>query len=389
MGDVTTKSQAWAVEVEDTEGTYKAPTAAGSYVQALREGSELTKSKETVARNIFTGTLGQVAPRVGMFTAGGSLATEWRGAATQGEAPEIDRLIKAALGAKRSMATEDAVLVGSTASVIKVASATKYKFGDIILIKVPGAHHVSPIIAVDAVDNEIELLVPLAVAPAADVAIAKFTTYHVAESGHDSLSVTRYYEKAVRQYITGAKVSSMALGGFSVSAVPSLTFGLSGLNFDSDVHAQAHTPSYSSQLPPIILGACVFMDGQRIDVNELTLNLENAIGFKTSTCAPNGRAAARVTERTFTGTINPYAANDSVAVFTKFKANTPFSLFALASLPGAVAGEKESVIALYLPNCVTTELADTDAEGLVQEAISFSANRGSAGMVDECFMTFI
>ena len=388
MGDVATKSQAWAVEVEDTEGVYKAPTSAASYVQVQRDGSEISKSKETVERNIFTGSLGKVSPRTGMFTAGGTIAAEWKAAMTQGEAPELDKLLKAAFGGKRSLAAEVALASGSTTEKLKVADASLFSFGDTVLVKVPGAHHVSPIVGVDLEDDELTLLVPLAEAPAEGVMIGKFTTYHVAESGHDSLSVTRYFEKAVRQYIVGAKVSSMALGNFSVSGVPSLTFGLSGLDFDSNLHTQAHTPTYSEQKPPIILGACVFMDGQRIDINELSLNLENAIGFKTSTCAPNGRKASRVTERTFTGTIDPYAANDSVANFTKFKTNTPFSLFALASLPGA-AGEKASVVAIYMPNCLATEMSDADAEGLMKESISFSADRGSAGTIDECFMTFI
>lgn len=388
MGDVATKSQAWAVEVEDTEGEYKAPAGASSYVQVLRDGSELTKSKEVVERNVFTGTLGKVSPRTGMFNASGTIAAEWKASSTQGEAPEIDKLLKAAFGAKRTLAAEVALAAGSTTEILKVADASLFSFGDTVLVKVPGAHHVSPIIGVDTEDDELTLLVPLAEAPAEGIMISKFTTYHVAEAGHDPLSVTRYFEKSVRQYIVGAKVSSMALANFSVSAIPTLTFGLTGLNFDSNLHAQAHDPAYSSQKPPIILGACVFMDGQRIDVNEVSVNLENGIGFKTSTCAPNGRKAARVTERSFSGTINPYAASDSIENFTKFKSNTPFSLFALASLPGA-AGEKASVVAIFMPNCIATEMADADAEGLMQEQISFSADRGSAGTIDECFMTFI
>ncbi|MDX9731066.1 MAG: phage tail tube protein [Bdellovibrionales bacterium] len=376
MGDVRNQSQAWAIEIEDVEGEYKAPQSASSYLQTLRSGSELSKSKEAIERNVFTGSIGQVKPRTGMFAASGTIACEFRAASTEGGAPEFDKLIKSALGGKRTLAT-GATLAGSTTSVLKVTDASLWKSGDIVMIKVAGKFHMSPIILVNETDDELTLLVPLADAPEAGTVISAATVYHAAEVGHDPLSITRYYEKKVRQYMPGTRVTSMALSQFATGQTPILTFGLGGLSFEQDLHTQAHNPSYSEVLPPIALSACVFMDGVKTHVNEVSFSLENTLAYKTSTCAPNGRIASTIASRRVTGTLNPYMPDDSVGNFQKFKTDQSFSLFFSARLPKSTEGEIENVIAVYIPNCTITEISDTDADGLIQESISFAASLGA------------
>lgn len=385
MGTVVTKNQSWAVEIEVTEGTYVAPAAATSFVQTLADGAEMSRSKEVIERNIFTSSIGKTTPRTGQFTASGSMPVEARAMASEGTAPEYDKLMRSGMGTRRQLASAVTTLTGNTASVLKVTDASLFAVGDIILVKQTGAYHVSPISATNETTDELTLLIPGAGSFSNNVVIAKYTTYAPADSGHPSLSISKYHENAVLQQVTGARVSSIALEGFATGQLPSFNFGFEGLNFDSSLTPPPFTPSYDSQLPPIILAAKVYMDGTAIDVNELTVSVENGLGFQTSVSASNGRVAGRAVERTVTGSFNPYMASDSMANFNKFKNNTPFSIFAYAKLPSVTAGEFSGIVAVYMPNCVITELSENDQDGLIQDSISFSANRGTSSTTPEIY----
>lgn len=386
MAIVVTKNQGWAVEIEVTEGTYVAPASAASFVQTLADGAEMSRSKEVIERNVFTSSIGKTQPRTGQFTASGSMPVEARAMASEGTAPEYDKLMRSGLGTRTQLASAVTTQTGNTSSVLQVPDASLFTVGDIILVKQTGAYHVSPVSAIDTGTDEITLSIPGAGAFADNVVIAKHTTYKVADSGHPSLSISRYLEGAVLQQVTGARVNSISLDGFSTGQLPSFNFGFEGLNFDSSLTAPPYTAAYDAQLPPIILDAKVYMDGAEIDVNELTFSIENALGFQTSVSAENGRVSGRAVERTITGSFNPYMASDSMANFSKFKNNTPFSIFAYAKLPSATAGEFSGIVAVYMPNCVITELAENDADGLLQDSITFSANRGAASTTPEIYI---
>lgn len=389
MALMVKKNQAWAVEIEGTEGTYVAPTAANKFVQTLADGSELSRSKELLERAIFTSSIGQTAPRTGMFTAGGTLPVEARAAKVEGEAPEFDALMRAALGARRQIAATHAIEAGPTASILPITNAdTIYEVHDIIMVKEPGKFHVSPVKAATAAHVELEI--PMPEVPTVGTVIAKVTNYKVADSGHPSLSVSRYLENAVLQKAVGCKVTTMTLEGFATGQLPSFKFGFEGLNFDSVIEAPPFTPAYSDQVPPIILGGKVYQDGVEIDINELTLSVENTLAFKTSIAAENGRVSSRVTERKNTGSINPFQDSASLSNFLKFKQNVPFSLFAYAMLPSTTTpGEFSGVVAVWMPNCLITELAEADQDGLLQDAITYSANRGNSGNIPELTIAFI
>ena len=388
MALVVKKNQAWAVEKELTEGTYRAPQSSTSYVQTLAEGAELSRSKELLERNIFTSSIGQTAPRTGQFSVSGTLPVEARAAAAEGTAPEYDDLMESALGSKRQLASPVTTGTGNTASILKVTSAnTLFAKGDIILIKEPGAFHVSPVKSVTT--TEVELEIPGDSAFSNAVVIAKHTTYVCADSGHPSLSISRYLENAVVQYATGCRVNSLSLENFSTGQLANFKFGFEGLNFNSNLGSLPQTPSYDSQVPPIILAGMVMMDGVEIDVNELAFSVENTLGFKTSILAENGRVSGRATERKITGSFNPYMASDTLANFNKFKNNTPFSVFAYAKLPSATPGEFSGIVAIWMPNCLITELGEADQDGIMQDSISFSANRGNTGNIPEIYITVI
>lgn len=381
-----------AVEIEDTEGTYKAPTSSSSYVQTLSDGTELTGAKETLERNIFNGSIGKTTPLTGTRTVSGSLPVETRASSVEGEAPEYDALMQSALGSRKQGASSTSA-TGHTASRIEIEDAdiSKYSVGDIVLIKESGAFHVSPISLVDSSIGAaaIELLVPASGAFSDNVEVAAFTTYVTANSGHPSLSISKYIENAVLEQGTGCRVTSVALENFTTGQLANWNFGFEGLDFDRSITANPFTPAYDSSQPPIILEACLYQDGVRVDVNELSFSLENSLGFVTSTCSSNGRISGRATERNVSGTFNPYKSDDDISQFEKFKSNESYSLFAFAKVPTGTANEYGQVVAVYIPSCITTELGESDADLLLQEDISFTAGRGPNGTDEEIYICFI
>lgn len=388
----------YAVEIEVTEGTYVAPSAATSYVQTLADGAEMTPAKELLERNIFTGSIGKVTPRTGTKSVTGAMPVEMRASETEGAAPECDKLMRSALGSRRqatATTADDTDASPNTHSASKIyfadADANKYEVGDIVTVQVAGAFHTSPVTAVSDVAGDvfIELLVAAAAPFSNGDVVAAVTTYTVAEAGHPTLSISKYIEEAVLEKATGCRVSSMALENFTTGQLASWNFGFEGLDYDRSLTAQPHTPDFSGALPPIILSACVFQDGVKVPVNELTIELENVLGFATSTCSPNGRISSRVTERNVTGSMNPYKPDDDVSQFTRFNTNDEFSVFGYAYIPDPAApGEYSQVCAFYMPACVTTELTEADQDGLLQDEISFTAGRGADSSQNEIFISF-
>lgn len=396
MGIGVKDNTVYAVEIEVTEGTYVAPSAADSFVQTLSDGAELTPAKESLERNILNGSIGKTTPLTGTRSVAGAMPVEMRANSTEGAPPEYDKLMRAAMGSRRDRTAttiDDADSGGThttTRAYLADADAGKYSIGDIVTIQKAGAYHTSPIIAKSDVGGDvyIDLLVAAASAIANGDVIAAVATYVTADSGHPALSISKYVEGARQETATGAKVTSMALENFTTGQLASWNFAVEGLDFDHSLTAQPFTPSFDTAQPPIILNACVYQDGVQLDVNELSFSLENTLGFVTSTCSSNGRISSRATERVITGSMNPYKQDDSVAQMDRFKNNTQFSLFASAYVPSATAGEYGQVVTFYMPNCIITEVSEADADGLLQNELSFQASRGSDGTEEELYISF-
>jgi hypothetical protein len=381
-----------AVEIEDTEGVYKAPTAGTSYVQTLSDGTELTPAKELLERNVFNGSIGKTTPLTGTRTVSGTLPTETRASDVEGAAPEVDTLMQSALGT-RKQGVSATTKTGNTASQLEIEDAdiAQYSVGDIVLVKEAGAYHVSPIVAVDSTPTlaNIQLLVPAGSAFSDNVEVSAFTTYSTADTGHPSLSVSKYVQGAVLEQAVGCRVNTLSLENFTTGQLASWSFGFEGLNFSRSITPSPFIPVYDTSRPPIILEACVYQDGVLVDVNELSFSVENTLGFVTSTCSTNGRISGRSTERTVSGSFNPYKSDDNIDQYNKFDTTSEYSLFAFAKVPTGVSGEYNQVVAVYIPNCITTELGESDQDGLLQEDVSFSAGRGQSGTEEEIYICFI
>jgi len=248
-------------------------------------------------------------------------------------------------------------------------------------VKEAGAYHVSPISAVDdsAGSANITLLVAGDSAFSDNVVIEAFTTYYGTNSGHKSLTITSYLEDAYEKQAFGVKAGSLSLDGFETGGSASFSFGLAGLGMTHDTAASGLTASYGNAKPPIILEACLYVDGTILPVNSVSLSVENTVGRVTSTCSPNGILSQRMTQRAITGSITPYLDTSNTDLFDKFDLTTEFSLFFRAWNPTGVAGEKQNAVSVFVPKCVITALPDSDADGIRQFGLDFSAGEDESG----------
>jgi hypothetical protein len=383
MGYTIKNNTKVAIKVESTEGTYAPPSTGADYVQVLADGLEMSPSRETLERNVLGTGLGKITPRLGLKSVSGSIPVYMKAGSTAGAAPEYGPMMESVFGSKRSSAL---ITSGTshTTSLIKVASTANLKVGDIVVVKEDGAFHTSPIVAVVA-NTSIELLVPMASAPANGVEIEAFTTYVMADTGHPALSISKYVEDAVLESAMGCKGTSMGLENFTTGQIATFNFGFEGLDFGRSLTAPAGgTPVYDASETPVVLKACIYQDGNEISVNEFSFSVENTLGYIQDTC--DGKTASRVTARTISGSINPYKLNNSVDQFNRFNTNAPFSLFVKSQNPTVVDGEYKESVSFYFPHCVITELAEADNDGVLQDAISFSANT-SDGSLGELYIS--
>ncbi len=387
----------FAVEIESTEGVYAPPVASTSYVQVLKDGSEMTRSQETLERNIFTGSIGKTQSRLGTRSVAGSMPVELRAGDSEGAAPEADYLYTSAMGAKKTR-TSVITKTGNVATRLEIEDADISGFSqyDIVLIKEAGSFEMSWVFQTDTTPgaSNITLGQGLGFTPSDNVEISAVTQYSTANSGHPSLSVSKYIEDAKLEQAVGCKVTSMSLENFTTGQIPSVNFGYEGLTFDSSLTANPFSPNYDDSQPPIALRACLSQEGLQVPVNDFGVSLENTLGFVTATCSENGRISSRVTERAVSGTFNPYKTDDSLTQFNNFKCNTPYTLFVYAFNPILDAncdftGEFTNGTAILLTNCTTQELGEGDQDGLLTEDVAFQASRGPDGTDEEMKIAFM
>lgn len=396
MGITIKENGEVAVMIEVTEGTYLAPASGADYIQALSDGLEMTPAKEVLDRTIMDGNIGRLTPRQGTSSVSGSISVELKSSGTAGVAPESAPLYKGALGAQRSFVTKtssdaDGGTHTSTRICLADGDAAVFNVGDIVTTKRAGAYHTSPIVSKSDVagNNHIMLLVADPAGAYVDgIAIEAGVTFYTANSGHPSLSVSKYVEGAVLEQAAGCRISSMAVNNFATGQLADVSFGFEGINFDRSVTASPYTPSFDTAFPVVVLKACVYVDGAAYEVSDFSLSLENSLAWKTPTCSTTGRSAGRIAGRTVSGSFTPYKQDDSVANFTKFKNGTEFSVFVSAYVPTSTAGQYEDVVGFYLPKCMITEIGEADQDGILQDAISFAVTRGTDGSNEELYIGF-
>lgn len=278
-------------------------------------------------------------------------------------------------------------LTTATAGVLNTTTVlfcdtTDLNIGDIVVMKnsTDKILHVSPITSKDT--TKITILVPFSGTVTHLTSVKKVLQYVVANSGHPSFSVTSYITSSdtnhVRTYVKGAKTTSMSLEDFSTGQQPKLSFGYEALGFDRDLESPDYTPVYDASMPIIALCVKVFKDSTLMESNELSISLENTLGFRDSITSCNGRTKSFVTAMNITGHITPYKEDDSIVNYEAWLNDTPFSLFGWAFNPDS-DGNPEEIVAFYLPKCQFTEIAQSDIDGLLQDNMPFSAKDDTNG----------
>jgi len=383
MAYVTRKSAVIYVTEEVTEGTAVDPTLGSQAVGVLEDNFELNPEKELVERNNLTSSIAQTIPRTGIKTSSVTLGVEGASSDTEGSEPDYGLLMQSALGATRSSSAAVTSGTGHTTTTVNIddTDISEFSVGDIVVIKESGAYHTSPIAAVDATPGSanITLLVAGGASFSDAVEIAKFTTYYGESSGHKSLTVTKFLEDAIKTQAAGCKVSSLSLEGFETGQLSSFVFGLTGLGFAETLAASGLTPSFGNAAPPIILDACLYLDGDLLGVNSFAVSVENTLGRVTTTCSDNGIITQLPTNRAISGSLVPYMDTTDVSLYNKFDLNTEFSLFVQAHIPTGTAGEYENSLALFIPKCIITALPKGEQDGIMQYNLEFQAGSDSSG----------
>jgi len=379
------------VKEEVTEGTYIAPTSAAEAIEVLDDFAGFEFTKEKIERKVLKSTIESVAPRPGLPNASGSLPTEFKAAAVEGNAPRADLLYKSLLGGKRQVATAIELIAGSTTTVLNLddADINKIKKGDSVHIKTAGAHCIRPVASVSNVLGAVTvtLAIPAPSAPAAGVEIAPLTTYYF-EDDVTSLSVTAEMGGEISEQFAGGKVESAEISNWTTGQIPQVNFSLKGLSLEKVDSVSGLVPDFSAEpQPPVALEACAYIDGVETDYVEFSLTMGNTLVDLLSPCSAQGKLASRNTNFLVSGKINPYMKTDAVDRFTKYNDGTPVSIFVHISNPGAAAGELQNSAAIWLPQVALTAIVNGDQDGVLTDDLEFQAFVSSAN--DTMFMSFI
>ncbi len=391
MADTVKKNTAVYVVVETVEGEYAPPVTGADAVQPLADGLEMSPTKELIDRNIARGGIGKVAGRPGQESVTATIPVEFKAGSTPGSAPEYGQLLKAAMGSVRTGSTTTASTTdGATGSASRIplpnAAANKYHENDMVKVRHAGVDHIVRVVSVVNTAGSVSATVEPALTTGTWVAgdvISAFTTYFTSDTGHETVSVTKELEGNLLEIGQGCRVKTIALNNFSTGQIADFGFSLEGLTFTKQLGGTTLTPEFDTSEPPLILGAKVLLDGVEIEVNEVSFSMENTVAFKTATGAPKGKIASRITERSVSGSFNPYKQDDNLDLFNRFNNIQKFGLMLSAHNPTGVVGQVKEVISIYIPLCLITEMGESDQDGLLQENVSFQADGASV------FISFI
>jgi hypothetical protein len=385
------KSSVYLTE-EVTEGVYVAPVAADA-VEVLEDGVGFEFTRDEIERNLTSATIEIEASRLGLKQVSGSIPVEFKAGAVEGAKPRENVLFKSLLGGNRQITTTSITKTGNTASILQIEDAdiSKYKKNDIILIKESGRYEARPILLVDSTIGfaEITLAIPLSAAPSDNVVIGKSAIYHHKDAA-PTFSATHYIGGAIKETVTGSRAISASLESWEGGSVSSFNFAIEALDLDQvdETIPPLLAASFSGEaLPPVLLGACVWINGIKVKYNSLSLNLENTKAEILSACSESGKIGSRFTQFVATGEVAPYMDDDNVDRFSAFNNNDSISVFGYASNPTSVAGEIEQVISFWFPQAKITAMPNGDQDGIMTNNIAFKGFKDAGE--DTVFLGFI
>ncbi len=375
------------IKEEITEGIFVAPASVNDALQVLSDGVGFEYTRAEIERNILSSTIEVEASRVGLPSISGTIPTELTASSIAGNAPKTDVLYKSLLGGKHQLTSQVITGAGHTTTRIFMVSSGEllFKKGMVVKFLIAGAHVMRPVGAIGS--GYIDLAIALASAPADNVVIEKATTYFQ-QDGAPTFSATHYMGGQIEEQVAGLRAISCSLEGWETASTASTSFTVEGLSLERSVGAPAFTPNFSGDaLPPVLLGACIFLNGVSVPYSTFSLSMENKKSEILSICADQGKLGSRFTQFAVTGEINPYMSDSDVAKFDLFNLNDDMSVFGYAYNPTAVAGEFKEAVAFYLPQTKITAIPSGDQDDVLTDNVAFKSYRKDGG--DSVFLSFI
>jgi hypothetical protein len=377
---------------EATEGVYIAPASAADAVEVLEDGLEFNYSRDEIERNTLSATIEVEASRVGLKQITGTIPVEFKAGAAAGAEPRGSILYESLLGGKRQLGSTITTKTGNSATVLQIndLDIAAFSKGDCVLVKEAGNYEVRPISDIDTTPGSATITLAFALeggAPSDNVVIEKYTTYYHQENG-PSFSATHYAGGEIEESISGLKAISASLENWSTAQLASWSFTVEGLGLDRAVGTPAYTPDFSADaLPPVLLNACIWINGVKTQYSELSLSLENTKSEIQGPCSDSGKIGARFTQFVCSGELTAYAEDDDVDRFDAFNNNDDISIFGYAYNPTAIAGQGKEYIAFWIPQAKVTSIPFGDVDGIISDQISFKAYKKEGG--DSVFLSFI
>lgn len=386
IGVIKNESSLFIVK-EVTEGVYVAPTLASQALEVTTDFNGFSYEKEQIERSNLTSTIEKVASRVGMASVAGEIPVELKANHVTGSAPYANVLWESLLGGKVQVTSQVTTTTGNTTTVLNMAApdAALFEKGMVVKVLVSGAHEVRPVTAVGA--TSITLGFALSAAPADSTVIEKLTAYYHAPDA-PTFSATSYTGGVIENQATGMRAISASVDGWETSSLSTVNFSCEGLDLAKSPDVPPVAPDFSTHaLPPVILGACAWINGVKVPYSSFTLSIENTKAEMLSACAANGKLGSRFTALNITGEINPYLEDDDTDRFNSFKNNDDVSVFIFASNPTGVTGEFKECVAFWIPQAKITSLTEEDSDGVMVDKLGFQSYRKEGG--DSLFVNFI
>ena len=202
--------------------------------------------------------------------------------------------------------------------------------------------------------------------------------YAPVSTGHESATIY-YYQDGTLHKLTGARGN--ATFNVEVGNKGMVTFTMTG--HDSAVtDASLVTPTYDSNVPPLVLGAAFSIDGFAGVISALTFDMSNTIAMPADMNAADGYGEIQLTQRDVNGSFDPehelVATEDFIG---NFKAGASMAL--ATGTIGSTAGNRYSI---SMPAIYFKDVSPGEREGVRTLEIPFGAVESSGD--DEVSITF-
>jgi hypothetical protein len=225
---------------------------------------------------------------------------------------------------------------------------------------------------------------------AADVVSASVNYKPINESHVKFTSGFYHYNSSVDGYleqVIGSLVSSLGIE-VPVGGLAKINVDIQGLKGDRTANTAApHTPTYEEVQG--FVGFCVeaYLGSTLIDASNLSLSVDNEIAEKQSFKECSGKLDSSLTQRTVSGTINPYA-DGSITNYDALNNLTDQEMSIVIGVMDSGGYVVGKTVGIYLPNVMLTtdKTAEIDQNGI--EDISFQAHTGITGDQTDIVVSF-